>query len=346
MKTEGEKQQNIKKQRTIYQTNKTQSRPTSLRFTALEIDNMCRCASLHCQASECFCMLHFCSLWCFTLRVASCTFYEIYVYKRKKSQGRITDLAPEPAVFFWLQAKYVFVDSNSVERFVLPTCLACICFNWIDLSFTSLQHGFRCPFNFWIWSFLAHEVQLHTFTPFIAKGGRFEVVLLPKFWVAANCAWVNQITIAIRLDLPRIWSHKIHRQGQTSWNLIVISSLFAHALTITAPFFKNYICFKENCSISDGFGSFPHIEHGPLSTATPWEFRWHHVFFLKQNKIGSADLELPQLISEPVVQACLDCSPNLLEVIRWPTAQGWGAGNILGFLFGMTKGLSLRMGKA
>lgn len=48
-----------KKQLTIYQTHKKQSRPTSLRFAALEIDNMCRCASLHCQASECCCMLHF-----------------------------------------------------------------------------------------------------------------------------------------------------------------------------------------------------------------------------------------------------------------------------------------------
>lgn len=47
-------------------------------------------------------------------------------------------------------------------------------------------------------------------------------------------------------------------------------------MTITAPFFK--LSFKEHCSVSDGFGSFPHIQHGPVSAATPWEFRWLYVF--------------------------------------------------------------------
>ncbi len=100
------------------------------------------------------------------------------------------------------------------------------------------------------------------------------------------------------------------------------------SLTTTAPFFK--LSFKENSSISDGFGSFPHIQHGPLSAATPWEFRWLDAFV--GTKYAPQTL-VPQLISETVVQACLDCSPNLLEVIGWPTAQGWGAGNILGVAF-------------
>lgn len=162
--------------------------------------------------------------------VACCKLHFLWnpVCKRRKSQGRMPDLAPEPAVFFWLQAKYVFVDSNSVEWFVLPTCLAWICFNSVDLSFTSLQHGFRCPFDFGFGVFLTHEVQLHTFTSFLAKGGRFESSLASQVSGGGIGAWVSQImvlfAIAVRIDLLRIWYNY--------WFLIVISSLFTHALII------------------------------------------------------------------------------------------------------------------